>query len=130
MRGLPPAPEVSQQHLRSVAPAAKGSTPAPVVTVRSSRERTKKVKGEVVHTAPPVDQEDRFPFTVPVGDNPAFVTAGLGRTVKLEDFEFLRVDVWITRPCANTDEAVAAAKQEIFHKATEFLGEELDRAGV
>lgn len=62
-------------------------------------------------------------------DPPAFVSVKAGATLGTgTQFEFVRVDVGITRPCENTDEAIHAAYEDVSTKVRHYVRVELDAA--
>lgn len=97
-------------------PRTRGSRTTTVVQSRTIAkgqkvERTLSAGEEELRT--PADQR------VTTIAHPALVRVGIGTTVNMENYEFLRIDVSVTLPCHPED------IEDTYIRASEFVGEKL-----
>ncbi len=92
----PPAPATPARAIRPAAARARAAQAEEVVPVRSTH--TSAYGNETIQDEPLDDV--RFP----PGVEPSFVKVTAGKTISLGNFEFLRIDVSITRACLRKDE--------------------------
>jgi hypothetical protein len=105
-----PAPTAAPRRLRApAAPSTPAPAPAPApatapATPARRARPTRQESGEVTVTSEAYGHEEvseqRLPSRVfPPGVEPAHVRLGIGKTISLGDFEFLRIDAAVTLPC-------------------------------
>lgn len=107
-------------------------TPAPVRRrTRSTVARgtatvstQKKVSGEELTSAPPKTHD----FEIPVeGANPAYLAMGIAFTKNLGNYESLKINVQVSLPCANNDEAISACRKKVAKMCDRWLDYEFEQ---
>ncbi len=119
----PPAPVVPASPARAMRPAAARARAAQAVEEPKVRSTHTAAYGNET-----IQDEQLGDIVFPAGVEPSFVKVTAGKTLNLGNYEFLRIDVSITRPCLRKDEDSTYADiadsvaEKLLQEEMEWLG--------